>query len=134
MEKIPIDYQDLLLEPNFAHVATVSSKGIPQVTPVWIDYELQTNTILFNTAKGRIKYRNICSNPHIALSILDRNNPYRYITIQGKVTKLDDDQARAVAHIDKLTQKYMGREKFSLPEGQQRVIVHIKPLRVHVSS
>ena len=47
----------LLIEPNLAHVATLSKDGSPQSTPVWGDYK--GGYVLFNTIEGRQKSRNL---------------------------------------------------------------------------
>ena len=75
----------LLEEKNFAFVATLMKDGSPQITPVWIDFEKDTNTILINTAEGRIKHKNISRDPRIAISVVNHNNPYEMVTIRGKV-------------------------------------------------
>ena len=82
MAAIPADYLDLLQQKTaFAHLATIMPDGTPQVTPVWFDYT--NGTIRVNSAKGRVKARNMREGAPVALSILDPDNPYRYIQIRG---------------------------------------------------
>lgn len=66
----------------FAYVATVMADGTPQVTPVWVEYD--GKHVIFNTAKGRVKERNLRRNPQVALSVADPANPYRYIQVRGR--------------------------------------------------
>jgi PPOX class probable F420-dependent enzyme len=73
----------LLNEKNFASFATSMPDGSPQVSPVWVDYD--DNMILINTAKGRIKEKNIQNNNKVALSVFDMNNPYEMVTIRGTI-------------------------------------------------
>jgi PPOX class probable F420-dependent enzyme len=73
----------LLQDSNFAFLSTLMSDGSPQVTPTWIDVE--DDVVLINTAEGRIKHKNISRDPRVAISIVDRNNPYNMVTIRGKV-------------------------------------------------
>ena len=74
MVEIPAKYLDLLQEKkSFANLATIMPDGTPQVTPVWFDYT--NGKILINSAKGRVKARNIQEGPPVALSILDPDNP-----------------------------------------------------------
>jgi len=81
MATIPASHSDLLTtKPAFAHVATLNSDGSPQVTPVWIDFD--GTHVLVNTAKGRMKARNLAREPRVALSITDPDNSYRYLGIQ----------------------------------------------------
>ena len=126
---IPEEYQDLLLGKNIAHVATINPDGSPQVTPMWVDYNKQKNEILVNTATGRKKARNMKIGSKVALSIPDSSNPYRYIGIQGEITEVT--QERALEHIDSLALKYMGKEKYPLPEGEVRILIKIKPVFTH---
>ncbi|MEZ4612131.1 MAG: pyridoxamine 5'-phosphate oxidase family protein [Caldilineaceae bacterium] len=56
--------------------------GVPQVTPVWVDYDGEY--VLINTAKGRKKDRNLRANPQVAISVLDPDNPYRLSRSPGR--------------------------------------------------
>ncbi len=126
---IPEDYEDLLLNPNFAHVATVNPDGSPQVTPVWIDYDKEKIEVLVNTALGRKKSRNMKVGSNVALSIQDQEKSYRYIGIQGEVIEVTEEDARN--HIDKLAMKYLGKSEYPFYSGETRLIVKIKPKYVH---
>lgn len=125
MTDIPAGFLDLLTEKKaFANIATLQPDGSPQVTPVWFDY---TNGVVrVNTAKGRIKARNLSVGSRVALSILDPDNPYRYIQIRGSVSKETTDGA--VAHIDSLAKKYLGKDVYPWHNAKDtRVIYEITP-------
>ncbi|MGH7373359.1 MAG: TIGR03618 family F420-dependent PPOX class oxidoreductase, partial [Candidatus Rokuibacteriota bacterium] len=127
MANIPDGYKDILQKKAFANLATVSSDGSPQVTPVWVDYD--GTHIRFNTAKGRVKDRNLRRNPKVALSIQDPDNPYRYLQVRGRVA--DVTESGADAHIDSLAKKYLGQDKYPYRQpGEVRVIYKIAPDRV----
>ena len=66
----------ILKNRNFAFLGTVMKDGSPHVTPTWVDVE--DNTILVNTAEGRIKQKNISRDPRVSISILDDENPVQY--------------------------------------------------------
>jgi PPOX class probable F420-dependent enzyme len=83
---IPEKYLDLFKKPAFASLATLMPNGHPQVTPVWCDF--QEGHVLVNSARGRQKDRNMRRDPHVALSIQDPENPYRYLEIRGRVTDI----------------------------------------------
>ena len=91
---IPESHKDLLLGKNFASVATLMPDGSPQVTPVWIDFD--GTDVVFNTADGRQKARNLDRDKRVAVSVFDSANPYRYIQIRGVV--IQDDRGRRHAH------------------------------------
>jgi PPOX class probable F420-dependent enzyme len=112
---------------NFAFLATLMRDGSPQVTPTWVDIDKNNDTILVNTARGRIKHRNISRDPRVAVSLIDSSNPYDMVTVRGRVI----EQIRgknADEHIDKLAKKYLDKEKYPRRRpGEQRVLLRIKP-------
>jgi PPOX class probable F420-dependent enzyme len=124
---IPDQYQDLLQKKAFAHLGTVMKDGSPQVTPIWFDYD--GAHIRINSAAGRWKDKNMRSRPQVALSILDPDNPYRYIQLRGKVVAITKEGADA--HIDSLAKKYLGQDKYPFRQpGEERVMYTIEVERV----
>ena len=100
---------DLLREKKaLAHLATVMPDGSPQNTPVWFDFA--DGKVRVNSAVGRVKVRNMKLGAKVALSILDPDNPDRYVQLRGTVTRVRQDDV-AAAHIDQLAYKYMGLDK-----------------------
>ncbi len=125
---IPENFVDLFSRRAFAHLATVMPDGSPQVTPVWIDFD--GTHIQVNSAKGRVKDRNMRANPKVALSIVDPENPYRYIQVRGRVSRISESGADE--HIDKLARKYLNVASYPhRTPGEVRVIYHITPERVN---
>ena len=128
MAAIPDQYQDLLQKKAFAHLGTVMKDGSPQVTPIWFDYD--GTHVRINSAKGRWKDKNMRNRPKVALSILDPDNPYRYMQIRGTVTEVTESGADA--HIDSLAKKYLGQDKYPYRQpGEERVIYKIAVERVN---
>ena len=128
MAAIPDQYKDLLQKKAFAHLATVMKDGSPQVTPIWFDYD--GTHVRINSAKGRWKDKNMRNRPKVALSILDPDNPYRYMQIRGTVTEVTESGADA--HIDSLAKKYLGQDKYPYRQpGEERVIYKIAIDRVN---
>ena len=128
MTEIPAAYHDLLTTKKaFAHLATIMPDGSPQVTPVWFDYT--GGRIRVNTAKGRVKARNMTEGSRVALSILDPDNAYRYLQIRGKVMHVTE--SGGVAHIDSLAKKYLGKDVYPWHNAKDvRTIYEIEPLSV----
>jgi PPOX class probable F420-dependent enzyme len=125
---IPENFRDLLEKKAFASLATVMKDGAPQVTPVWFDWD--GGHIRVNSAKGRIKDRNMRRSPRVALAILDPDNPYRHLAIQGRVVEVTEQGADA--HIDALAKKYLGQDRYPYRRpGEIRVIYRIQPERVN---
>ena len=126
-DKVPEQYKDLFTKVAFAHLATLMADGSPHVTPVWCDYD--GTYIRINSAKGRVKDRNMRRNRKVALSIQDPDNPYRYLAARGEVAEITEQGADA--HIDALTKKYLGKDKYPFRQpGEVRVIYKIRPDRV----
>jgi PPOX class probable F420-dependent enzyme len=99
------------------------------VTPVWFDYT--NGKIRINTARGRVKAKNMKVGAKVALAIVDPDNAYRYIGIRGPV--IAEDEKNADAHIDSLAKKYLNQDKYPFrTPGEQRVTYVIEPASVHV--
>jgi len=127
MATIPESFRDIFAKKAFAHVATVGRDGTPQVTPVWVDYD--GTHVRFNTARGRAKDKNLQRSPKVALSVQDPDNPYRYVQVRGRVVEMTEKDADA--HIDALSKKYTGRDRYANRQpGEVRVIVKILPEKV----
>ncbi len=125
---IPEPIKTFLEKPNFAVLATTSRSGRVQATPVWFIHA--NGQILINTSAGRAKLRNMERDPRVALAIVDRENPYRYVQIQGKVVKLDRENG--AKDIDRLSQRYHGRPYQYPPTDnpKNRISIHIAPERI----
>jgi PPOX class probable F420-dependent enzyme len=121
---IPEAYADLLERPVLAHVATVGPNGEPQNNPVWFGWDGERLT--FSQTTGRQKYRNVARDPRVALSIVDPENPYRYLEIRGTVERIDPDPDRAF--INSMAKKYIGQDVYPwhVP-GDERVVLVVKP-------
>lgn len=125
--QLPDAFVPLFKTKAFAHLATIMSDGTPQVTPIWCDYD--GNLVWINSAKGRVKDRNMRRNPQVALEIHDSENPYRYLAIRGRVVEITEDGADD--HIDRLAKKYLGMDKYpNRSPGEVRVIYKIQPERI----
>jgi PPOX class probable F420-dependent enzyme len=116
----------LLLEPNFATVGTLNPDGSPQLTVVWIDWDGEH--VLFNTAAGRAKPRNLERDPRVTVLVVDREDGYRWVAVRGTAELTTEG---ADEHIDKLARKYTGAEWQPKP-GERRLLVRVRP--GHVSA
>jgi PPOX class probable F420-dependent enzyme len=127
MAKIPEKYLDLFDKKAFGSLGTIMPDGSPQVTPVWVDRE--GDTVLVNTAKGRQKDKNVQRDPRVSVTLIDPDDPYRYVEIRGRVVEATDKGAKD--HIDKMAKKYLGVDKYPYAQpGEQRLLLRIRPERV----
>jgi PPOX class probable F420-dependent enzyme len=118
-----------LQEQRFAVLATINADGTPQLTTMW--YDLDGDTILMNTAAGRVKDANLRRDPRISICVEDG---YDYVTIAGTAELIDDPEV-AQADILRLARRYhppakaeqMARDQFS---KQRRVTIQLPIERV----
>lgn len=114
-------------KPNFGHLATLEPDGSPQVTPVWIDVD--GDHILINTAKGRKKVRNVERDPRVSVEVVEQDNPYSMLSVQGTVVGMTTDGADE--HIDAMSKKYLGQDSYPFRQpGEERLILRIQPEKV----
>jgi PPOX class probable F420-dependent enzyme len=109
---------------NYATVATIRKDGSAQLTPVWIDWDGEN--VVFNTAEGRVKPKNIRRRPVVSVQVIDHDDPYKWVSVTGpaKITEEGAD-----AHIHELSRRYRGRD-YDLDPNQKRLIVRVRPERV----
>lgn len=89
MTAIPPSHQDLLERPLFGHLATIRPDGTAQSNPVWYVWDGETLKFSFSTKQQ--KHRNVESNPSVALSIHDPDEPYRYLEVRGVIDTVEPD-------------------------------------------
>jgi PPOX class probable F420-dependent enzyme len=113
-------------EKVFVHVATLNPDGSPQVSVVWMTR--RGDTVLFSTAEGRVKPRNIANDPRIALSFSPPDNTSRNVTMQGRVTHTATDGTWL---IDELANKYLGHDAYQFARpGEIRVNYEVEIDRI----
>jgi PPOX class probable F420-dependent enzyme len=128
---IPAEYQDLLGDDvrAFVYLATLMKDGSPQVTPVW--FNADDTHIVINSAKGRVKDKNMRARPQVALLIQDPKHHLRYIQVRGRVVEITEEGG--YEHINQLSHKY-DKKDFPKRPGQVRVIYKILPEHVSVNN
>lgn len=127
LSTIPASHKKLLEDESkaFAFLATTMPDGSPQVSPVW--FNTDGEHIVINSARGRVKDKNIRARPQVALSIIDMDDPYLSMQIRGRV--VDVTFEGGAEHISILSRKYRGRD-FDIPEGQTRTVYKIIPEKI----
>jgi PPOX class probable F420-dependent enzyme len=111
--------------PNFAALTTMLESGFPQTNIVWVDAD--DEHVLINTEVGRQKYTNVQRDPRVAVAVIDRDNPYHYVEVRGRVVG-ETRGKEAREHIDKLSQKYLGHS-YENEIKTERVVLKIAPER-----
>jgi PPOX class probable F420-dependent enzyme len=121
---IPDGYRDLLETTALAHVATIGPDGEPQNNPVWFDWDGEQ--VKFSQTKTRQKYKNVGREPRLALSIVDPENPYRYLEVRGEVVRVEEDPNNDF--INAMAKKYLGLDEYPYHQpGDERIVLYIQP-------
>lgn len=115
-----------LQEPNYAVVAALREDGSPHQTVVWVDWD--GDHVLLNLNTWRAKLRHMENDGRVSVLVLDRDDPYRWIGIEGKVVETTEEGA--AEHIVKQAGVYFGRDSYDFKPGEQRILVRIAPVRV----
>lgn len=118
------DVKGLAQGPNFAAFSTLLPSGYPMTHVMWVHAD--DDHVLINTEVHRTKFKNVERDPRVTVTVIDRENPYRFAEVRGKVVeKITGDEARA--SIDQLAQKYEGRNYRDQDIQSERVLLKIKP-------
>ena len=120
------DVRALAEEPNFAVFTTLLPDGHPMAHVMWVGCD--DEHLLINTEIHRAKFRNVESDPRVTVTIIDRENPYRFAEVRGVVVETIRG-AEARSHIDALSEKYFGRPYDPDSIQSERVILKIAPRR-----
>lgn len=124
---IDADVRTLANGHNFATLTTLFEDGTPQTQVMWVATD--DDHVLINTEVHRAKFRNVVRDPRVTVTIWDKDNPYRYAEVRGRVVETVGGQ-EARDQIDALALRYMGRD-YPNPIESERVILRIAPDRIH---
>ena len=123
---LPQSVKKILQDKAYGHVVTFNAEGKPQLTMVWVDGE--GDEVLFNTADGRLKPKNLRRDPRVIISVQDRNDPQSYMVFHGKASVTE---AGADEHIDKHAKRFLGADKYPFRRpGEKRLVVRVKVDRI----
>lgn len=113
-------------EPNLGIVAALREDGTPHQTVTWVDWDGEH--LLLNLTDTRSKLEYLRRDPRVSVLILDRNDPFRWLRVEGDVVEITPEGA--YEHIVRQAGVYLGKEEYPRREGEQRILVRIAPGRV----
>jgi PPOX class probable F420-dependent enzyme len=112
--------------PYVGVATTLREDGSPHSTIVWVDVE--GDKVSFNTARGRVKPRNLERDPRASLTVVDPDNAYRWVAVSGPAEMTEEG---ADAQIDKLAKKYLGKDEYPWRNPEEtRLKVLIEPEKI----
>jgi PPOX class probable F420-dependent enzyme len=120
------DVKTLAKAKNWAAFTTLLPGGQPMTHVMWVDAD--DEHILLNSELGRQKVLNVTKDPRVTVTIIDSANPERYAEVRGVVVE-QVTGAPARAHIDSLSEKYVGKPYDPNAIKTERVILVIDPVR-----
>ena len=137
LSELPESHRALLDGAVTAAVSTLNGNGSMQLTPIWTAVE--GDRLLLNSVRGRAKDRNLRARPQVTVLLMDPQNPYHWLSVQGTVEEIvdEDDPERgqeATDTINRLSQLYLGEETYPLrdPNGEVRTLYKVAPRRILV--
>jgi PPOX class probable F420-dependent enzyme len=101
---VPESVERFLSEPHIAVVATLQGDGAPHTAATWYDWE--AGRVLLSMDHSRARLAHLRRDPRLSLTVIDRSDWYRHITLAGRVAEMHDD--RDLADIDRLAHRYTG--------------------------
>jgi PPOX class probable F420-dependent enzyme len=130
MAKLEGKPRKFLDESPYVGVATtLREDGSPHSTIVWVDVE--GDKVSFNTARDRLKPKNLERDPRASLLMVDPNDSYKWVAVSGHAELTEEG---ADAQIDKLAKKYLGKDEYPWRNpAETRVKVLIEPEKVDAS-
>jgi PPOX class probable F420-dependent enzyme len=128
IDPVPAEILDLLTGSTLGHVTVVTPKGVLASHIMWVDYE--DGRVLTSSRVGSAKGRALRADPRISVSVVDAANPWRWVSVSGRVVEIVPDTD--LAFIDKMSRRYTGRDY--MMRDMAREIFVIEPERVRSSS
>jgi PPOX class probable F420-dependent enzyme len=119
---VPAGFEELLERPLIAHLATVRADGSVQSNPMWFDWD--GGRIRLTHTRTRQKFRNVGAEPRVALSIVDPDDPQRYLEVRGLVESIEPDQG---ARFYRSLQDRYGSTGAPIRDADVRVVLVIRP-------
>lgn len=129
MPKLDPAVRELAHAANFAALSVILRSGRPMTHIMWVDAD--DDHVLVNTEVHRAKFRAVQRDPRVTVTIWHRDNPYSYAEVRGRVVEVVRGPG-ARAHIDRLSQKYRGKDYDDSAITSERVILRVAPETVHV--
>lgn len=88
-------------------LATIDSRGWPNIHPVWFYYDKNNEKFLLTTSKLAKKTENIRVRPTVYFSIDDENSAPKGVKGRG-IVSISEDPRKTLSDGDRISMKYLG--------------------------
>ena len=129
--QIPASTRDLFERPILCALSTINPDGQPHTVPVWCD--LDGDYVRVNSPDSTKKTRNMTLGSKVTVLLIDPQQAYHWVEVQGHIVEIRDESHGARDHINSLSQKYMGNPVYQSYRGvsQVRLMYIIEPDKVN---
>lgn len=126
--EIPPELADVLTGGALGHVSAIRPDGSVAQYLMWVDFD--GSHVLTSSPVGSRKGQHFRRDPRVAVSVVDRNDDWRYLVIRGRVVDIRPDEN--LAFIDRMSQRYTGAP-YRFRNDSREVFV-IEPEHVRAST
>lgn len=120
---------EFLQRPLAAQLATVNPSGSPQQTIMWFRYE--AGDFLFTTTTDRVKFRNYQHDPRASLTIVDPENMWKWVIVNGTFSV---DTRDPLAFYRSLAEHYLDEQRLAewrrTAVLERRTVLRLTPRRI----
>jgi PPOX class probable F420-dependent enzyme len=122
----------ILVEPNYATLATIGEDGTPHQAVIWYRFD-PDDRILVNSRSPRRWPAELRRDGRASLAVTDRADPMRWVGLQTLVETVVDDVAIAREDIVALAVRYGGADAATVAtyRTQQRISFRLRIVAVH---
>jgi PPOX class probable F420-dependent enzyme len=118
---VPADVAEFLARPNIAVVASLDGRGAPHSVATWYGWE--DGHILLSMDNSRRRLRYLREDPRVTLTVIDVDDWYRHISLQGEVIDMYEDEG--LADIDRLARRYTGDDYQTRDSARTTAVVRV---------
>ncbi len=114
--RIPDDLVYLLTSDRIGHVSSLRRDGGIATYLMWVDWDGEH--VVTSSPVGSRKGHNWRRNPQASVSVVDRDDMWRYVIVRGRVTDIRADED--LGFIDRMSLRYTGAP-YRFREGKREI-------------
>jgi PPOX class probable F420-dependent enzyme len=118
---LPPELDEFLKQPNPSVIATLRADGSPHTAATW--YVWEDGRVLVNMDEGRKRLEHLRRDPRVSLTVLDKDEWYRHVTVTGRATLVEDPE---LEDIDRLSRHYTGEPYSQRERGRVSAWIEVE--------